>query len=368
MSETPPSDEDTTSSDETPRTFPCESCGADLEFSIGVQRLKCPFCGFEKELSIDDEAEVREQDLNAILESLATRKQTDAPKVSSKELHCGACGGIVLFSSSLISTSCPYCDCPIQSEDAVNSSDRLPPDAVLPFAVDKAAANKNLGAWVSSRWFAPSEFKSRGVNGKFNGLYLPHWTFDSMTFSRYTGERGTYYYTQDSAGNRTRQTRWTPVTGSFQRFFDDLLVCAAKDTKRTLMEALEPWPLEKLTPFNPECLAGYVAMTYETDLREGFSVGKSRMHDLLSAQARRRIGGDTQRLHHLETRYDALTFKHVLLPVWMLAYRYNNKSYQVVVNACSGEVQGERPYSWVKIAFAGLVSLFGLATLAYLSQ
>ena len=44
-----------------------------------------------------------------------------------------------------------------------------------------------------------------------------------------------------------------------------------------------------------------------------------------------------------------MTYKHLLLPIWILAYKYGEKTYQVVVNAATGEVQGERPYSWIKI-------------------
>ncbi|MBV9774716.1 MAG: hypothetical protein JO040_12240, partial [Gemmatimonadetes bacterium] len=62
------------------------------------------------------------------------------------------------------------------------------------------------------------------------------------------------------------------------------------------------------------------------------------------------IGGDEQRIHSTDTRYDDVTFKHILLPVWISAYRYREKVYRRLVNARTGEVQGERPWSWIKIA------------------
>ena len=69
-----------------------------------------------------------------------------------------------------------------------------------------------------------------------------------------------------------------------------------------------------------------------------------------------------------KSRYEAITFKHLLLPVWLLAYRYKDKPYRVVVNACTGEVQGERPYSWVKITFTVLAALLAAGTVAALMQ
>lgn len=79
-------------------------------------------------------------------------------------------------------------------------------------------------------------------------------------------------------------------------------------------------------------------------------------------EVKRRIGGDVQRIDSIHTRHDAITYKHLILPVWMLAYRYGKKSYQVVVNAGTGEVQGDRPYSWVKITLAAVVALLAAAS------
>ena len=71
---------------------------------------------------------------------------------------------------------------------------------------------------------------------------------------------------------------------------------------------------------------------------------------LITSDIRQDIGGDEQRIHQVSTAYSAITFKHLLLPVWISAYRFQDRVYQVVVNARTGEVQGERPYSPLKIA------------------
>jgi hypothetical protein len=102
-------------------------------------------------------------------------------------------------------------------------------------------------------------------------------------------------------------------------------------------------------PFNPEVLAGYSAMTYDQELRAGFTECQEQIRAALRSDVKRRIGGDDQRIARIDTQFNALTYKHLLLPVWMLAYSWQSKTYQVIVNACSGEVQGERPYSWIKI-------------------
>ena len=273
----------------------------------------------------------------------------------------------MLFEGTVISSECPYCGSPVQEESFKQAQSRIPVDGLLPFAVPRVTARENLRAWVQSRWFAPSDFKARGVQGKFNGIYMPFWTYDSMTYTRYRGERGEHYYVKNHKGEREQRTRWYPAFGAFQRFFDDVLICALRDAKEKLVRKLEPWPLDAVIPFNAESLAGYLAMTYEVDLGEGFGQAKARMDDAIESETRRRIGGDEQRIHSIRTRHDALTYKSVSLPVWMLAYQYGKKSYQVMVNARSGEVQGERPWSWVKITLAVLAALV-IGGVVYLSQ
>ncbi len=88
------------------------------------------------------------------------------------------------------------------------------------------------------------------------------------------------------------------------------------------------------------------------ELDDGFVEGKRRIDAAIDSDVRSRIGGDKQRVHSIQSRYDAITFKHLLLPVWLMTYRYHDKPYRLFVNAATGEVQGQRPYSWVKIFFA----------------
>jgi len=358
-----------TADPEKARRFPCEGCGADLTFSIGEQSLKCPYCGLVKSLEFDADAEVNEQDFGAMLERLATLRAADRTgEQGLSEVRCDSCGATVCFAGTLTSSECAYCGAPLQREDIHEAADRVPVDGVLPFHIDRATARSNLAAWVRSRWFAPNDFKARGVQGRFAGVYLPYWTFDSATATRYTGQRGEHYWVTVGTGKkkrRVRRTRWYPASGSFQRFFDDVLVVAGTGLPAERLVALEPWPLTKCVPFTQQVLAGFLARTYDVPLDEGFVHARSRIDEALEADVRERIGGDTQRIHSIDTRYNAVTYKHLLLPVWMLAYSYHEKSYQVVVNAGTGEVQGDRPYSWIKITLAVLAGLIVLAAGAY---
>lgn len=348
------------------RVFPCESCGADLEFSIGQQQLKCPYCGHQKEIELREDAAIVEQDYHATIERLEQQhEQGREDETGNQELHCESCGGTVMFEGTLTSTNCPWCDAAIQRENIHSATHRIPVDAVMPFLIEKHRAQIVLKEWINSRWFAPTEFRKRGIDGKFDGFYLPFWTYDSLTFNAYAGERGENYTVTVGTGKNRRtetRTRWYPTSGKFQRFFDDVLICASGGLPETLIDNLEPWPMERLTPFTQQVLTGLFARTYDINLDTGFDVARERIKVAIESDTRRRIGGDRQRIHSLKTRHDAITFKHLLLPVWMLAYRFHDKTFRVFVNAATGEVQGERPYSWVKITLLVLAIAAAIAT------
>lgn len=346
------------------RVFPCEACGADLKFHIGARALKCENCGTEKEISLDDDVRPVEKDFAAMFARIAKGRIVKASKSDDlAEVRCDSCGAGVVFQGATTSSSCPFCGKPVQRGKVHDADDRIPVDGVMPFRIDKNSANQRLKDWIKSRWFLPNDFKKRGVEGNFSGIYVPYWTFDSLTFNSYVGERGEHYWVTVGSGKdrrRVRKTRWYPASGRFQRFFDDVLVCAANKMPQKLLLELEPWPLQSCVPFKPDYLSGIGAETYTISLPDGFSTARQRIRAAVEAETRHRIGGDEQRIHRLDTRHDAVTFKHLLLPVWLLGYTWKDKERQIVVNAATGEVQGERPWSWIKITILVLI-IIGVA-------
>ncbi|OYW24769.1 MAG: hypothetical protein B7Z55_01240, partial [Planctomycetales bacterium 12-60-4] len=107
------------------RIFPCEQCGADLEFSIGQQSLQCPFCGCVKELAPSAE-EIRENDYHAVLERLQKQREQGVDELLTakgvNEVRCESCGANVVFQGNLTSSSCPYCASPLQRDKVHDAS------------------------------------------------------------------------------------------------------------------------------------------------------------------------------------------------------------------------------------------------------
>jgi len=110
-------------------------------------------------------------------------------------------------------------------------------------------------------------------------------------------------------------------------------------------------------PYQDEYLAGFVAERYQVSVGRGFSIAQKTMDVGIRSAVRRDIGGDEQRISSVNTRHDHVTFKHLLMPVWSCAYRYNKKVFRFLVNARTGEIQGQRPWSYWKIFAAILIAL-----------
>jgi ribosomal protein S27E len=351
------------------KQFPCPGCGSTLEFDPHVGQLKCPYCGREEVIPQSAE-QVEERSYEAYLNSSHT--QLAALSSTALEADCPGCQAQITFEPPNIAGQCPFCNTSIVTQPHA-ANPVVAPEAVLPFSISQKGAREDIQKWLSSRWFAPNGLKKLAQQEGLQGVYLPFWTYDCHTVSHYTGERGTHYYVTETytvtnsegkSETRTRQvqrTRWRSHSGRVDRFFDDVLIPGSESVNVQRLEALEPWDLSKLVPYNASYLSGFKAQRYQVSLKKGFELAKGKMEEPIRCDIRHDIGGDEQRIHSVSTHYNAITFKHLLLPVWISAYRFNNKQYQVMVNAQTGEVLGDRPYSVWKISAAVLSVLAAIA-------
>lgn len=347
--------------------FPCPQCGADARFEPGANHLVCDFCGFTQPL--DDEGPWS----NPIVElDYQTALAADLPESDWEEtrvLTCPECAAQFELGDATHAAECPFCATPVVTDTGINR--HIKPKGVLPFDLDEKQARAEMAQWLGRLWFAPNglgEFARKGR--RIQGIYVPFWTFDAQTKSSYSGERGTDYYVSRTVtrnGKRQtiqqRKTRWRRVSGRVARFFDDILVVASKSLPANYIDNLAPWDLSRIEPYMPEYLAGYRAEAYSVDLEDGYAEARAHMDRVILRDVKFDIGGDRQRVHSVNTKVSDVTFKHVLLPVWMAAYKFRGETFRVVINGRTGRVSGERPWSVWKIAvavFFGLVVAGGV--------
>ncbi|MGI9316205.1 MAG: primosomal protein N' (replication factor Y) - superfamily II helicase [bacterium] len=351
-------------------SFPCEQCGAQLQYKEGSQQLACVHCGHLHDIVLSREPIV-EYDFHSTLKHLPG----GAPDAISLSVKCHACSAEFEFDSDLHADECPFCGTKIVVDAQQHRV--IQPKALLPFRIDTREASAAYKKWLRRLWFAPNKLKKYARKERqLNGVYVPYWTYDCDTDTRYSGQRGDIYQVAQKVrvkvnGRITTQTRmvnkirWTPASGAVRRSFDDVLVYATDSLPRSMARELAPWDLNELAPFQEEFLSGFQSEVYKVELDQGFDYAKQHMHPTIRQDIRQDIGGDRQRINNSDTRYSRISFKHILLPFWIAGFRFRNKTYQFIVNARTGEVQGDRPWSAIKIALAVLLAAAVAGTLAY---
>ena len=355
--------------------FPCNTCGADLRYSPGTDVLACDQCGSTQQIS--DRGGWRSQSIREMDFRKAVKDQLPEFDMEERQtVKCENCGAEIAFAPNTYATECPFCATPVVTEAGTHR--QIKPKALLPFDLTEKQAHATMTDWLGALWFAPNGLKAYARKGrKLQGLYVPYWTYDAQTTSDYTGQRGTVYYVTKRVSvtvNGKPQTqmrqvpkvRWSPVRGRVARFFDDVLVLGSKSLPKKYTDALAPWDLSAIEPYRPEYLAGFRAESYTVELDEGYDEARDYMNRMIVRDVKFDIGGDRQRINSLDTDVGILTFKHILLPVWMAAYKYRGKTYRFVVNGRTGTVQGERPYSVWKISIAVITALFAAAAIGYM--
>jgi predicted Zn-ribbon and HTH transcriptional regulator len=344
--------------------FSCENCGAKLRWDPVTDALLCDHCKTTRSVPRAG-GMIVERPLDEV---------GDAARGLGLELRvacCDECGARVTYEGASIAERCPFCgSASVLSQDANRNA--LSPESLIPLDVGRAQAEQAFAEWLGKLWFRPNDLKRAKVS-EAAGLYVPFWTFDCEVISSWSADAGYYYYVTESYTTmvngkpqvRTRQVRrinWQPAWGEREDSYDDLLVPASAGLRGDLIEELGGFDTGELVPYRPEYLAGWQAEEYSIDLEQGWQHGLARVEELQRERCSGDVPGDTQRNLQVDSAISDVRWKHVLLPVWSLAYTYRGKPWPVLINGQSGRVAGKAPLSWIKIVLA-LVSLAAAAGL-----
>ncbi len=365
------------------KKYPCPQCNAELIFNAAEKLMVCNYCGYKApveqagsmtevhtQTQVDQAAveTIEEHDLGEWLNKLGEQHETGWG-VETRTFKCNSCNASVSVEPNVTATVCPFCGSHhVLAQE--QSTKLITPESLVPFQIDQKTAIDKFRVWLGKGWFRPNKVKriASHAEARVQGVYLPFWTFDAQTFSAWRAMAGYYYYVtqrytvtvngrRQTRTRQVRKTRWQRAAGQYNQFFDDVLVYATRSVKEKILRKIYPFDTQKLVPYRPQYLAGWKAEEYQIDLDEGWNMGQQIINERIRAACAKQVPGDTYRDLHVQTRFDDLTFKHVLLPVWLASYRFNNKIYNFMVNGQTGQVHGEAPISWWKVALAVLIAL-----------
>lgn len=335
-------------------TVTCPGCGGGLTYQAGLEHMTCEHChrdvplpsqpvfGDRLEVSLDKLPRKDNQSDSSVLEE----------KNSVKVLACQNCGATTSVGGQRISGRCAFCASHMVQERE-SEGPRVRPTALIPFKIERDRATTLFREWTAGLWFRPSSLKRMAKVAEIEGVYTPFWTFDARVESEWDGQAGKYYYVK-SGDKRERKVEWTPASGVHKTSYDDILICGSQGLSEDLLRRLEPYDTRHgLVQYNPEYLSGWAAEQYQTSPWDSWQQAKEVLLESEKINCEKEVPGDIHRGLKVFTQYHDVTWKHVLLPVWIAAYEYRGESYRFLVNGETGQVSGEAPYSWWKLG--GLV-------------
>jgi hypothetical protein len=344
----------------------CAACGAQAEWHPGRQVLACAFCGTETPLTIEaGTGAIVELDLVRALRELPDHERGWAAE--RRTVQCQSCRAVSVFDPERVGQNCDFCGSP-KLVDYHEIKAPIRPGSVLPFSIAEADVRERIRRWYAGRWFAPNALTSRALVDRVHGIYIPYWTFDAHADCSWQAEAGHYYYTtehyRDKDGRtktrRVRHTRWVPASGRITHFFDDEPVPGTRGIPHELLRRIEPFPFAELAPYDTAYLSGFVVEHYQVVLVEAAEASRASMRRQLEAMCAASVPGDTHRNLRTQPAFSGQTFKHILVPVWVLAYVYGGRAYQVLVNGRTGMMAGQYPKSPWKIALLVLAILIAV--------
>jgi hypothetical protein len=353
--------------------YPCAACGAQAEWNPARQLLVCPFCGTSAPFDVKADGTIVEHDL-----AKALREMPEAERgwlAAKRTVKCQSCQAVSVFDAGRVGQNCDFCGSPaLVDYEEIKAPIR--PQNLLAFKVTQGHVREQIRKWYASKWLAPSSLKRMALVDRVRGVYVPYWTFDAHVICPWEADAGHYYYTtetyRDNQGRaqsrQVRHVRWEPAAGEVRHFFDDEPVPGTRGVSHALLAQVEPFPTAELVPYDTAFLSGFVVEQYQLVLLDASQQSEAAMTKQLYEMCAAQVPGDTYRNLNIHPVFSARTFKHILVPVWLLSYTYGNRPWQVVVNGYTGKMAGEYPKSPWKIALLVLIAIIVVIILVMMQE
>lgn len=323
--------------------YKCPGCGARLSADGLTGSLVCSFCGYRAQQALSGDiapqvlaqspaSRVKEQDWDAAIFSTAGHRW-EVP--TARTFKCESCGASVIVPAGHVSTACPFCGTPhvVQSEA---EHELMAPTALLPFRLSAQDAFSAVVGWLKSAHFAPDDLSRTATQVLPHPVYLPAWTFDLSGDLRWRG------YTVKS---EYRTVTRVPASGNVPIFHDDIIVPATSSLPKELIGQLN-FELHDLVPYSVDALANWPAEIYSISPADASIEARGQaLEGMKSANLIAESGSNAlvEDLTVDSSDVAVLSYKLVLLPVWIGSYTYSGQVYHVIVNGHSGTVAGDVP-------------------------
>ncbi len=335
----------------------CPNCGANLHFDAASAKVACQYC--QSEFDVAEVASLHEAAERQAAEQAEQRRvDTEQYQAETHGYHCENCGAEVVTDNETSSGFCYYCHSPVIFSDKI-SGDFLP-DYIIPFKLNKKQAKHSFRQWVKKFKLVPKDFAAPEQLEKITGVYVPYWMADAVANFDVSGTGDVVKTWRSGDKKHTKTSRYRfERKGTMQ--FNQIKTIASDKVDRALINSVESNTKGKLVPFSTAYLSGFFSQRYtiERDQIADDTVRKVKgyLHDMLA----RELTYQNINYQRDDSKIDIAKWSYVLLPMWLLTYKFGNKIYVYALNGENGESFGQLPVSYGKLALHALLGLVAIA-------
>jgi len=333
----------------------CLNCGSVLHYIPGTTHLACDFCKSENKIEAEDAA------LEGINEKsdfwgFVNSEENNATKQIISTISCENCGAETTTAPNIITSTCGFCDSPLVASNS-RLKQKIIPKGILPFIINEKEAQDRFNHWVKKLILVPSGLKKSIKDKKVKGIYLPIWAYDVDTHTNYVGSVSL---------NQGNQEYRKPKGGRVTRKFQNRTVRASQSLSEQQLSSLYPWDYQNIVPFDTSYLSGLESEIHQINVEDGYKRAKELMQPVIYNDIKEDMNeGYKRAVRKKTTTFSKAKFKLLMIPLWVVSYKFNDEVYHFIVNGRTGKLKKEKPSSnklfWIVI---GIIALyFGIVAL-----
>lgn len=329
----------------------CSVCGAVLD----EEDLFCPNCGTEAPAQTDGGEAVPAVD-SAAEQTRAEAEKAPLTHLTTCNFTCKGCGASMSYDASAQTLRCPFCG----SEKLEKKPDEkeIAPDGVVPFVTTREEAIACMRQWLGQGFWRPGNLAAQAAVVGMTAVYVPYWVFEAETHTYWTADSS-----QTPPGARSS---WYPVTGEHEGQYSGLLVGASSALSGAETGALCPFDLSSAVELDKVDLQNAIFERFVVPRKYARPLARQGLEACEADACGEYVAGKCRNMR-VNVRITNLASRPMLVPVWIMAYRYGDQVFRFLVNGQTGKASGQAPVSYAKIGVVVAIVAVVVAAILFLT-